>query len=217
MNDQGLGVVFQTAADWFNQMTFRLVVPEYYSPAQSAAIVNRDIMPVRTPALADNRVFQRLACRHMIDMFVTKIPFEFTEDKDVLRVFHIMDNWLMSVEPLVEARRPEVIRYASNVLQFRQVFYRKAFLRVLNIHPSWKDVYRGGADKVSAFTLLNAISSGFESLDPIRALEKPPITLPESLAEVQDRVNGADSKNPNVKNPGSITDDSGRVRYQTVA
>lgn len=214
MIDQGVGVTFQTAADWFNLMTFRLVVPEYYSPVQSAAIVNRDIMPVRTPALADNRVFQRLACRHMVDMFVTKVPFEFTEDKDVLRVFHIMDNWLMSVEPLIESGNPEVIRYASNVLQFRQVFYRKAFLRVLNLHPSWKDVYRGGSSEVSAFTLLSAIATGFDSLDPIRALEKPPVTLPESLGAVQQQV---ESITPNTKGVVSPVDDQGRVRYHTVA
>lgn len=215
--ENNVGVSFLTAADWFNYMTFPMVVPEHYSPTQSAAIVSGEFVPLREPVLLDNRVRAKLACKHLIDMYVTKVPFEIENDRDVVYIFHIMDNYLYSVENLVRGGNPNVIRYARKVVDFRAIFYKRLFLKVLNKHPSWRDAYWGGEKKVkSIFTALSMISDIFEELDPIKALAKPPIDVP-----VEDRaapVQGAPGQVASQQTtPNDIIDATGRVRYTPIA
>lgn len=215
--DGNVGVTFLTAADWFNNMTFPMIVPEYYSPTQSTAIVSGEFVPVSEPILLDNRVQTRLACKHLIDMYVTKVPFEIINDRDVIYIFHIIDNYLYSIDGLVRGGNPQVIRYARKVVDFRALFYKRLFLRVLNKHPSWRDAYWGGEKKVKTiFTALSMISDIFDELDPIKALAKPPIVVP---VEERGRMSGPSQVNlpQGQTTTTDIIDDAGRVRYTPIA
>ncbi len=169
-------MIYTSASAHVNTHPYDLITPVYYNGGQPIEYLTGEVAPIYNPIYSDAQVRSRWPIKNMIDMFITKTPFIIVHDRDVVAIFHTLDNYLLEVQDSVKLNITEVVEYVKKILSFRVVMYDR-FRKVLNKNPEWKKAYWSGEDGVKlVFELLNKIF-GLEGPDPIEGLRKPPYTL----------------------------------------
>lgn len=180
-----MALIYASATDHFNLRGFKINRPAYYDPAVQSckAITSGEVRPIYMPDVPDARVYSLMPCCDLMDMAVSRVPFEIINDRDVLEILHTCDNYLMEIRQQVEAGSYLHVSVAKNVAILRSKIYR-LFRTVLNRHPDWKEKYihgQGSAvlrDFLKLATLMLGTSEQ-ETFNPIENLRNPPYKIPE--------------------------------------
>ena len=179
--------IYATATDHFNYHVYDVEIPLYY---------NFDIPPEVSDGFFSEPLYfesdiaatgkARLPIEKLVQLRLTNTPFSIINDKDVLYIFHSIDNYLLEVAPFIKSDE-SIKKYVKSVLLLRTDCYR-LFCRCLNKHPLWKEKYLGNSPMVNKISrLYRSLDLKFDKFDSIEALRKPPydvdgdISLPENI------------------------------------
>lgn len=169
--------VYATATEYFNKQTFDCLVPQYYIPDIPDIIKSGFLStPIYDPGELQSMGRTGVSASLMVKFKLTKVPFIIVNDKDVLHVLHIIDNYLEEVGDLPD---PTVQKYIENVLKLRPDIY-KLFRSKLEEHPVWKEAYMGQNQMAKAVTsIYEMLGMSTNAVDPIEMLRDPPIKIKE--------------------------------------
>ena len=176
--------IYATAADHINYNPYAVLVSPMYSPNLPEVFVSGELEPFYTNPTPMHPVRSLLPIKFLIDIFSTNHSFSVIDPKDVIRIFHSVDAYLLEIGETAKSD-PAVRQYAEKVLNFRKDCY-KQFVRVLNHNPQWRAAYgQGAAQLLSVFELFAA--PDFEKrrrmMDPIEQLRDPPISFDQKKAQ----------------------------------
>ena len=173
------GRVYINPADHLNEYTYRVGVPAY-AIRQPNEYYTEELAPLAKPFDASDRTETRMCIARLLQLFESKTPFIITRDVDVVEIFHRIDAYLEAMQTRVMDGDGQYISYCRRLVEFRKVFYRRLFLKVLNKHPDWKQAYAGEGGELT--NILNIFSSVLNfndsALNAIAELETPPIVFP---------------------------------------
>lgn len=167
--------IFATATDHFNIHVYACMIPQYYM-SDIPQIVKDGFLTTPIYDSEDTKAMGRslITISRMVQLKITKVPFQIIRDRDVLEILHAIDNYLKEVNKLDD---PVVKKYIKNVLQLRPDIYHN-FRKILNRHPVWKEAYMGQTPMVSTLTsLYGLLNMDISMVDPLELLRDPPIKV----------------------------------------
>lgn len=166
--------IYCSATEHLNKHPYLLKIPISYDPAVVTGVAPDEYTEyVRKLQPSDPCIMVRsmLPISHMIEMCVTKVPFEITHDRDVLEILHQIDAYLEEVSDRI-AVNPQVKAYVAKVMQLRPKVYR-LFKIKLNQHPEWRKAYREESGIISIIEDMYR-NLGVSELTPIAGLAQAP-------------------------------------------
>lgn len=158
--------IYPTVTEHINMRPYKLEVPAYYCRVP-ALVENGEIAPIFFGG-AHDMTTARLPICNMIDMYITKVQFAFTEERDVMDVLLHMDAYLKEVYD-APSNSPEIQAYAKKMLAFRKQVSHM-FKKLLNKHPDWKIIYNGESSGI--LKLMAELRSMIGEFDFTQELER---------------------------------------------
>ena len=117
----------------------------------------------------------RISISKMVELYHTKADCIIEDDFDIPEILYRIDNYLVAVKNRLEEKL--IYEYVEKLLSYREAFYERIFLKVLNKNPVIKKAYEEEYGEPYSLDTL-AVGAKRNEVDPIRKLKKPPITLP---------------------------------------
>lgn len=176
-----MALIYFSAQQHFNERKYKINQPAYYATqaAQSKAIYTDGIKPIYEPIVPEAKVYAMVPICDMVDMAISRVPFQILQDRDVVEILHMIDNYLLEVRVPIESGNGVFVRYAHNVIILREQIF-KIFRSVMHRHKDWRAKYEMGSSAVRKFFELMSLNLGPQfSVDPIMNLRHPPFKIPE--------------------------------------
>ena len=198
---------YRTPAESMNRQLFMADVPFSYQPNMPAAMRNGKTKNLTNYADSSNRQNMQVTIAQMLDMFEEGHEFRIIHPEDVYMVFRIIDRWIESATPLIQARSMDHIVFAKRVVAFRQDSFVNLQLSILRVdglmneiisiygnNTSFEKVFSdNGVDKEVA---IDRMTKQNKVKILLRQLRNPPIDM--ALLDI---------KAPPTKVAGAVLDD----------
>lgn len=216
--------IYRSFSDAINSRTFNAIVPVSYfrqiSPKVedtqttrefigdtkygiSVTTVSKGNKPYPTsfynPVNPHQREQARITVPDMVDLFIKKTFCEIPSDLDIMHILHLIDEYLLEIEHMVQQRNPTFVDFARRLISFRQEFIYPCFRRNIIKYPKLLEDYKlyntGMSKGMLQIMNFGSNKNTLKFTDGVDKLRHPPFDLdsyinpPKSADKTRD-ING---------------------------